>query len=183
MKEMFDSLIVAAKEAGAVNAAVIDAVTVETSVSFRDMCASNACGMYGKCWMCPPDIGEITELIEELKKYSHVLVYQHIGQLEDSYDFEGMIEAKHIMYRISQDLHTKLKETAFGDYLHLSAGACGVCEVCAKQENKPCIHPDLALSSLEAYGINVSRLAAVAGMKYINGANTVTYFGAVLFNA
>ena len=34
---------------------------------------------------------------------------------------------------------------------------------------------------LEAYGINVSRMAQTAGMKYINGTNTVTYFGAVLF--
>ena len=39
---------------------------------------------------------------------------------------------------------------------------------------------DLAMSSLEAYGINVSVLAPQAGMKYINGINTVTYFGAVL---
>ena len=34
---------------------------------------------------------------------------------------------------------------------------------------------------LEAYGINVSKLAEVAGMNYINGKDTVTYFGAILF--
>jgi len=45
------------------------------------------------------------------------------------------------------------------------------------------IVPDRAMPSLEAYGINVSLLAKTSGMKYINGANTVTYFGAVLFNA
>nr|WP_305142352.1 DUF2284 domain-containing protein [uncultured Acetatifactor sp.] len=44
----------------------------------------------------------------------------------------------------------------------------------------PCRFPDMAISSLEAHGINVSRLAAECGMKYINGQNTVTYFGAVL---
>jgi hypothetical protein len=38
------------------------------------------------------------------------------------------------------------------------------------------------MPSLEAYGVNVSKLAASAGMKYINGQNTVTYFGAVLFS-
>ena len=38
------------------------------------------------------------------------------------------------------------------------------------------------MASLEAYGVNVSRMAQAAGMKYINGANTVTYFGAVLFS-
>jgi predicted metal-binding protein len=53
--------------------------------------------------------------------------------------------------------------------------------VCAKRTDEPCRHPDLAMASLEAYGFNVSRLAAAADMKYINGQNTVTYFGAVLF--
>jgi hypothetical protein len=38
------------------------------------------------------------------------------------------------------------------------------------------------MPSLEAYGVNVSGLASVAGMKYINGQDTVTYFGAVLFS-
>jgi hypothetical protein len=37
------------------------------------------------------------------------------------------------------------------------------------------------MASLEAYCINVSALASSADMKYINGQNTVTYFGAVLF--
>lgn len=41
--------------------------------------------------------------------------------------------------------------------------------------------PDRAMSSLEAYGVNVSELAVQCGMRYINGENTVTYFGAVFF--
>ena len=64
--------------------------------------------------------------------------------------------------------------------LHLGAGGCNICPVCARVENHPCRFPDMAISSLEAHGINVSRLAAECGMKYINGQNTVTYFGAVL---
>jgi hypothetical protein len=35
---------------------------------------------------------------------------------------------------------------------------------------------------LEGCGIFVSKLAAQAGVNYINGANTVTYFGAVMYN-
>ena len=37
------------------------------------------------------------------------------------------------------------------------------------------------MASLETYGIAVSELAALAGMNYINGSDTVTYFGAVLY--
>ena len=65
--------------------------------------------------------------------------------------------------------------------LYLTAGACGVCKTCAKQEALPCRFPDRATSSLEAYGIHVSRLAESAGMRYINGVNTVTYFAAIFF--
>ena len=57
-----------------------------------------------------------------------------------------------------------------------------MCPVCAKREDKPCRFPGKALASLEAYCISVSDLAASCGMKYINGQNTVTYFGAVMFN-
>ena len=41
---------------------------------------------------------------------------------------------------------------------------------------------DRACASLEAYGVSVSQLAELSGMRYINGENTVTYFGAVLFS-
>ena len=62
--------------------------------------------------------------------------------------------------------------------LLLGAGGCRLCPRCAKADNQPCRFPDAALASLEAYGVNVSLLAPQAGMQYINGANTVTYFGA-----
>ena len=74
-----------------------------------------------------------------------------------------------------------MKKQGFGRILCLGAGGCRICPRCAKQTNEPCRHPDRATPSLEAYGVNVSTLAKTAGMKYINGQNTVTYFGAVLF--
>ena len=66
------------------------------------------------------------------------------------------------------------------DCLLLGAGGCRICPVCAAAEEKPCRHPELACPSLESYGIQVSELAKRCGMNYLNGVNTVTYFGAVL---
>ena len=167
---------------GAFRTKVLESSAVETDASFRDMCARNACGMWGKCWTCPPDIGQIDVLMAELQQYSHALVYQTVGQLEDSYDFEGMTEAGKHHNRVAQSLRTVFAEAGISDPLHLGAGGCRVCPVCARRTGEPCRHPELAMSSLEAYGIHVSRLAAKADMKYINGSNTVTYFGAVFFN-
>ena len=167
---------------GADHACVIDASQIETDRIFRDMCAANSCGMYGKCWMCPPDAGEIETLMARIGEYDRALVYQLIGQLEDSFDVEGMAEAKQAHRRLSQQLRAVFDRPEVKRVLHLGVGGCGICRPCAKVKGEPCAHPDLAMGSLEAYGIHVSRLAERAGMKYINGANTVTYFGVVLFS-
>lgn len=179
---VFERLCAIAKELGADNASVIEASRIELDPVFRDICASNACGMYGKCYACPPDVGDAHALMSDVRTYDYALVYQKIGQLEDSFDFEGMTEAKKVFYNLTQRLRSSVNEDEFSKILHLGAGGCGVCKVCAKKKGEPCRFPHLAIASLEAYCINVSRMANSAGMKYINGQNTVTYFGAVLFN-
>ena len=168
---------------GAFKAGVIPISDVSFERSFRDMCESNACGNYGACWTCPPDAGDIDTLIAKAKTYQKALVYQTVGRLEDSFDIEGMLEAGKLHNDLAQAISRWAREAgAFGeDWLHLGAGGCRLCPVCAKRTNEPCRHPQDAMASLETYGVAVSELAASCGMKYINGQNTVTYFGAVLF--
>ena len=180
--KIFDKMIAEALSLGAFKANIIKADSIETDSVFRDICASNSCGMYGRCYMCPPDIGDIDVLMAEVKKYDYALVYQTVSELEDSYDFEGMIEAKKKIVPITQKLRSTFSEMGISDVLHLGVGGCGICERCAKQTGEPCRFPDLAMPALEGYGVNVSALAKAADMKYINGQDTVTYFGAVLFS-
>ena len=179
---LFDRLTALALSLGAFRAAVIPVTDVETDASFRDLCASNVCGNYGRNWMCPPDAGDIHDLMAELRTYTYMLVYQTVTALEDSYDFEGMMDAGVAHNRLMVELRRGIDALALPRVLHLGAGGCRMCEVCAKRTGEPCRHPDLAVASLETYGVNVSRLAPAAGMKYINGKDTVTYFGAVLFD-
>jgi hypothetical protein len=44
-----------------------------------------------------------------------------------------------------------------------------------------CRFPEKALSSLEGYGLDVYQTALHAGLPYVNGQNTVTYFGMLFF--
>lgn len=166
---------------GADHVAVVDVSKVVFDAEFRKACEANLCGVYGKCWMCPPDVGDIEALMAQAKQFKQALVYQTISPLEDSYDIEGMQEAAKRHSRVTQNIQKATKDDPL-PHLHLSAGGCHVCETCTKLDNLPCRFPDLALPSLEAYGINVSKLAEAADMKYINGANTVTYFGAMLYD-
>lgn len=165
---------------GADKAGAVPVDEIDFEPSFRSLCESNACGMYGRSWMCPPLVGKVEDLICQARTYRTALVYQIVDTLEDSYDFEGMMAAGERMNRLAAAVRRKFTDLGLEDCLFLGAGGCRVCSRCAKQDDQPCRHPDLALSSLEAYGINVSVLAPQAGMKYINGVNTVTYFGAVL---
>lgn len=169
-------------ELGAYKASIIETKAITLDRAFRMMCESNACGMYGKCYMCPPGVGEIDALMSQVGEYDYALVYQTVSQLEDSFDFEGMMAAKKKTYPLAQSVRKLFSDMDISKSLHLGAGGCGVCETCAKITNEPCRFPDKAMPSLEAYGINVSELAKVCEMKYINGQNTVTYFGAVLFS-
>lgn len=180
--KIFDTLTEKAIELGAYKASVISVGEISLDRAFRDMCASNVCGMYGKCYMCPPDVGEIDKLMAEVSNYDYALVYQTVTELEDSFDFEGMVEAKKRTYPLAQAFRAVFEDCDIKKVLHLGAGGCGVCKKCAKQTGEPCRFPEKAMPSLEAYGFNVSELAKSAGMRYINGQNTVTYFGAVLFS-
>ena len=176
-----DLLISAALKCGAAKAAVIPREQFVLNAEFRAMCASNQCGMYGKCWQCPPDVGEIDVLMQEAMKYPYGMLYQTISSIEDSFDYEGMVAAKLEHTKLSRKLQKELSGMFLGDILHLSSGGCKMCDTCAKQDNLPCRLPELALSSLEAYGFDVYNTTKHTDLKYINGPNTVTYFGIVLF--
>lgn len=147
--------------------------------SFRVACESNACGFYGACWMCPPDVGDMQALIALARSYAHALVFQTVHSIEDSYDIEGMSRASkahnHLIVRLRRAL---LREGVM--CLALGAGACGGCGECAKKRGEACRHPERAVIPLEAAGIDVVALAKTTGLPYINGKNTVTYFGALL---
>lgn len=171
-----------ALDCGFFRAGVVPVGSIVFDRAFRKACEQNTCGNYGKCWTCPPDAGDIDELIAKAKRYTYALVYQSVSALEDSFDIEGMTAAAVRHNEMTRELIQKSAPLWEGEFLHLSAGGCRLCPRCAKRDELPCRHPDEALSSLETYGVAVSQLAELAGMKYINGVNTVTYFGACFFN-
>ncbi len=165
---------------GAARAAAVRTEEIPFSADFRAACVQNACGYYNRCWTCPPDAGEIDALIARVRSFRHAIVYQTISTLEDSYDIEGMHAASLTHNRLTQQIQTKWCDRTEKSMV-LGAGACGVCETCTKPEGLPCRFPDRAITSLEACGVDVSSLARVCALPYINGQNTVTYFGMLLY--
>ena len=160
--------------------AIVNTGEIRFDPAFHALCEQNACGFYGACWMCPPDVGGVLEWMAKAQTYERALVFQSVHTIADSFDIEGMQHAarghNHLIARLS-----RAAEKEGIDCLFLGAGACGGCKTCAKKQGEPCRHPDRAVVPLEAAGVDVVQLAKLAGLPYLNGKNTVTYFGAMLF--
>ena len=175
-------LIRAALESGAAGAVVIPGERIVLSAEFADICRSNSCGNFGMCWMCPPDVGDVEKLMARVRRFRRGLLYQTIGALEDSFDIEGMEAAARAHAWTSQRIQAALQPLLEGERFHLSCGGCNLCERCARRDDAPCRMPDRALPPMEAAGIDVYNTTKDTPLKYINGQNTVTYFGLVLFD-
>lgn len=149
------------------------------SAEVRGMCEVNRCGKYGTSWSCPPGCGDWESLRDEFYAYTAAFVFTTCHALEDSFDFEGMQEAAEAHHRLD-DAIFRMMTDACVKYVHLGMGTCNLCKTCTYPD-APCRHPDKMRRPPEACGIDVCRMSQIIGIKYINGANTVTYFSVLLF--
>ena len=145
----------------------------------RDICAGNGCRNYGKTWACPPYHGTVEECRLRCLSYDHALVFQTVYSIEDSFDYEGMVAAGRDFKKVTERLY-ELVRPVLSRFLLLSNEGCGRCEKCTCPD-APCRFPEKLFPAVEGYGIYVNKLAESAGLKYINGKNTVTYFGMLLY--
>lgn len=172
-----EELISLAKEYGFETAVSLNVDSLISRDEVREMCAANTCHAYGSNWSCPPACGTIQQCGEKMKQFTRGVLVQTIGELEDSWDFEGIQDAaeKHgarfreIALRLWKDQVTVLP---------LTAGACPICEKCAYPE--PCRFPGKAISSMEAYGLLVNQVCTDNGLPYNYGPEHIAYTGCLL---
>lgn len=148
------------------------------SEAVRQACAANLCGRYGKSWACPPGAGDWQVLRDRFLTYKNAFIYTTVHEIEDSFDFEGMAEGGKRHSEVDNALLDHLKDTGVKFEL-AGAGSCDICGKCTYPD-APCRHPDRMRHSMEACGMDVVQISRDAGIKYINGQNTVTYFS-ILF--
>ena len=167
-------------EIGFEHATFFDPSQLEFRQEVRDMCSADKCQQYGKNWACPPACGEIEQSVEKAKKYSKAVMIQTTATMEDSFDFETMMQAsKDHKERFFEA--AKLVRTVDPDCLPMGAGGCNICRKCTYPD-EPCRFPDRAFTSMEAYGLFVSAECKKAGLEYNYGPNTLTYSSCILYN-
>ena len=158
---------------GFTNVAPLACDTIELKPEVRQMCASDSCHKYNKCWSCPPGCGTLEECEQRVRKYKLGILVQTVGQLEDSMDVEAMMDTEAAHKEHFMAVRAKLQEL-YPNMLALGAGACTICKVCSYPDT-PCRFPEKAVSSMESYGMLVNQVCTDNGMKYYYGPCTIAY--------
>lgn len=146
----------------------------------RGLCEMNSCGRYGKSWVCPPAVGTPEECREKILQYRNVFVFSTKHDIEDSFDFDGMMAAKNAHETVSRDAAAFFKTLVHTDLLILTGDGCSRCPECTYPD-APCRFPGEVYPPVESYGIEVYRLAQTVGINYVSGENMVTYFSCIMY--
>lgn len=167
------------KTYGASGAASVRVSDIHFYPELRELCEMNKCGCFGTNWACPPACGDVQSLAKHVQSFARAVAFQYIGNLADSFDFEGMLASNEAFNKIARRIQEYLQRKTLRSFV-LGAGKCTLCETCT-YPGAPCRWPQRLIISVEACGINVSELCNAAGLSYINGPNTVTNTGLVLY--
>lgn len=176
----YENLEKIGKEAGFSYVVPLDCSKIKLLADVRKMCESNTCHMYGKNWNCPPGCGTLEECEKKVRKYARGLLVQTVGELEDSLDGEGMMEAEAAHKKHFFELERVLREQYPG-MLPIGAGCCTRCTSCTYPD-APCRFPDKSFASMEAYGMLVTQVCQDNNLAYYYGPCTIAYTSCFLLD-
>lgn len=169
----YESLSAIAQQCGFTAWAPLDVSTIELKQEVRDMCAVNSCGQYGKRWSCPPGCGDLEDCRTNLQTCTGGILVQTMGDIEDGFDFEAMMEIESDHKEHFLQMYTALREQG-ADTLALGAGCCTKCANCTYPD-APCRFPKEMVSSMEAYGMLVMEVCKANGLQYYYGSDKMAY--------
>lgn len=156
----------------------LDVNTLVPRQDVRDMCAADKCGAYGKNWTCPPYCGTLAECCAKIQRYSRGVLLQTVGITEKTIDTKAYLRTEAIHLEQFHALCGQLRKV-YPEALCLGSGGCRICSKCAFPES--CRFPEKACSSMEGYGLFVTRVCQDNGLAYHYGERTVTYTACILF--
>ena len=162
-----------AKRCGFTHWAPLDVSGLEFLQDVRDMCNAKQCDRYDKTWSCPPAIGSLDEMRERVKGYETGLLVQTVGDLEDSYDWDGIQAAAKLQSENFGRMWDEL-EKEYASVLAMGTGGCIKCEACTYPAG-PCRFPDRMAPSMEACGLFVSKVCKDNNLAYNYGPDKMAF--------
>lgn len=124
------------KEIGIYDYGFISTNDIPFEEEIRKICQDNACRMYGKTWACPPAVGTVEECRLRCVYYKKGMVFNAVYDLEDSFDYEGMMYG-HSKFKELSDRLYELTKPQMQEFSLLSNEGCKRCKKCT-YPYKPC---------------------------------------------
>ncbi|MEW9097288.1 MAG: DUF2284 domain-containing protein [Clostridiaceae bacterium] len=166
---------------GAKYAKTFNTEELEFSNKFREYCEENRCGNYGTNWMCPPGVGDIEKLKLEVMRFGKGIVYQTVYPVKNIKDRNETDKIRDMHNDFTRRLNEHLRDKyKISNILPMGAGPCKICPSCAYLKEEKCYFPQKAISSAEAYGINLGTLLTSCGLKFNYSDDSLAYVGIFL---
>ena len=148
---------------------------------FRVYCEENLCGRYNANYSCPPDCGTPEELHQKILAEDKVMVLQTLWDIDGYEDKETILKAKKDHNAAALRLMAKMREQGYSGFCSGYNG-CPLCTPCKRVENQPCAHPDLKISCLSAYCVDVAELAKRCNLTFAWSTERLHLFGMIAFH-
>ena len=171
--ENYETLAETANECGFTHYAPLDLSTLEFMQEIRDMCNPKQCNKYNTSWSCPPACASLEEMRERVKRYKTGILVQTVGEIEDSLDWDAIMETGARHKENFGKMRTELNKS-HPSLLAMGAGECKICESCTYPDN-PCRFPDKMEISMEASGLFVSKVCTDNDLAYNYGPNYIAF--------
>lgn len=159
-----EQLLILAKEAG-FTAALTTPNQVLQKEEYRVYCEENRCGKYNANYSCPPDCGTVEELKAKVLAEDTILVVQTIKENVDKSDKEQIIRTRAAHNASIIRLMSHFRKLGYDGFC-AGYGGCSLCTPCKRIENLPCAFPDLKISCMSAYCVDVADLAGKCGLEF-----------------
>ena len=120
-------------DAGVFQYGTVDTASISFSREVRKMCEVNTCRQYGKTWACPPGLGTLEECQKKIQSYEKMVVFSVRYELEDSFDYEGMMAGMSAFKEVCRSIHRAV-QPPLEHFLILSNEGCDLCSECTYPE-------------------------------------------------
>jgi len=171
--DSYNKLAETAKECGFTHFAPLEVSTLEFMQEIRDMCNAEQCRSYNKSWSCPPACVSLDEMRVRVRSYTKGILVQTVGDIEDSLDWDGIMETGARHKENFTRMRTQLSKKYPG-MLALGAGECKLCDACTYPD-EPCRFPEKMEVSMEACGLFVSKVCKDNDLKYNYGTDSIAF--------
>ncbi|MCI7138979.1 MAG: DUF2284 domain-containing protein [Oscillospiraceae bacterium] len=152
---------------------------IPVNSEYLKYCEENRCGNYNANHACPPDCGTPEEMRQKLLSASEALVLQSLWEVP-GYGTPEVLSSKAEHGAAIRRFRDDLRRDGF-DVFAVGYGACSLCKPCKRKNGEPCAFPDLRVSCMSAYCVDVAKLAKRCALPFDWNPKKLYLFGMILF--